>query len=144
MKTILHAAILTAFLFSVQFVSGQKADTSACCPARGVDDAFTQKYKTGKTAAWLLLAPGATMAASRGVINVNNRNSFFKYGFNPRKAPAFGFLGSVMALSSIPFFIQAGNSRKKASLSLKREKIMISEKGPGNFRYLAVDLKIKL
>ena len=136
------AMILMAILLPAQFASAQKIDTSAASP-QATHGSYIQKYKTSKTVAWLLLAPGATAATIRGVVNVRNGNGFFKYGFTPRRGPALGLIGSIMALSSFPFFISAGNSRKKAFLSLKRDKVVSAESGPGNFHYLAIDLKIR-
>ena len=136
-------AILMPFILSLQIVSAQKIDT----PCFGSPEAkyclYMAKYKTNRTVGWLLLVPGATMMTIKGVMNASNNNNIFKSGFNPAKGTGLGFIGGVMALTSIPFFISAGNNKRKAYLSLKREKIVTSDRSVGSFHYLAIDLKIK-
>jgi hypothetical protein len=137
------AAILITFMLSLQFASAQKIDT----PCFGSPEAkyclYMEKYKTNKTVGWLLLVSGATMMTIKGVINAHNNNNVFKNGFNPAKGPGLGIIGSAMALTSIPFFISAGNNKRKACLSLKREKIVTADRSTGSIHYLAIDLKIK-
>ena len=137
------AAILMIFMLSVQIASAQKIDT----PCFGSPEAkyclYMKAYKANRTVGWLLLVPGATMMTIKGVMNASNNNNIFKNGFNPAKGTGIGFIGGVMALTSIPFFISAGNNKRKAYLSLKREKIVTTDRSGGSIHYLAMDLKIK-
>ena len=78
-----------------------------------------------------------------GETNTNYSDSFFKERFHAAKHTGYGLLGDVAAITTIPFFIPAGNGRLKACLSFKRDGIAIQPKGPANFHYVAIDLKIK-
>ncbi len=134
---------LIVFLLPAQFVSAQKSDTAANESARTGYDFYMQKHKTNNTIGWLLLGSGVTMASVGFGIGANNMKYSFTPGYNNHKGDAVAFTGSLMALVSIPFFISAGGSRRKAFLSLKKEKISIGEKGPAKFNYPAIALKIK-
>jgi hypothetical protein len=102
-----------------------------------------EKHKTNNSIGWLLLAPGTTMFAVGGIINATHSDNIFTAGLNSKGAKV-GLAGSLMALTSIPFFISAGNNRKMAFLSLKKEKLSLLEKGPGKFSYPAIAVKIIL
>ncbi len=135
--------ILILFFLSYQFVSAQIAYHSSSRFPGAVYDFYNWKNKTNNTTGWLLLMPGTTMTTVKGLVNSNNSRDIFNYQFNPKKRSGFGFIGTVMALTSIPFFISAGNNRKKAFLSLKREKVEAGNSGSGNFHYVAIDFKMR-
>jgi hypothetical protein len=135
--------LLIVFLLSTQFVSAQKSDTAANGSTRASYDFYMQKHKTNNTIGWLLLGSGVTMASVGVGIGANNVKYILTPGNNSHRGEAVAFTGSLMALVSIPFFISAAGSRRKAYLSLKKEKVSIGEKGPAKFNYPAIALKVK-
>lgn len=135
--------LLIVFLLSAQFVSAQKSDTATNGSAQAGYDFYMQKHKTNNTIGWLLLGSGVTVASVGVGIGANNIKYVFTPGYDSHKGEVIAFTASLMALASIPFFISAGGSKRKAYLSLKKEKISIGEKGPTKFNYPAIALKIK-
>jgi hypothetical protein len=135
--------LLIVFLLSTQFVSAQKSDTAANGSAQASYDFYMQRHKTNNTIGWLLLGSGVTMTTVGAAIGTNNIKYILTPGYNSHKGEAVAFAGGLMALVSIPFFISAGGSRRKAYLSLKKEKVSIGERGPAKVTFAAISFKIK-
>jgi hypothetical protein len=135
-------AILIAFSFLIQSGRAQKIDTSSAVSAQDTYRNYMGKSKNDKTIALLLLVPGSTMMTVGGVINVRHGN-VFTGAANSSRGTTIGLLGSVMAVTSIPFFIAAGRNRKAAFLTLKSEKITMGHPDHSKFSYPALALRIK-
>lgn len=137
-----HISILVILFLSIQLVAAQKVDTPLSRSPQSMYCFYMGKYNAKQTVGWVLLAPGFTVAAIGGIINANLGYNVLTTGFSLSKGSKFGILGSLIALTSIPFFISAGNDRAKAFLSLKKEKLSIFERGPGKFSYPAIAIKV--
>jgi hypothetical protein len=85
-----------------------------------------QRSKNQKTAGWLLLAGGTTMAVT-GIILFSKADFWKSEDNGSADAGGFLLLGGVLAdLGSIPLFISsATNARRAATLSFKNEKVLV-------------------
>jgi hypothetical protein len=134
--------ILIALAFSTQPGCAQKLDTSSTRSAQDTYRNYIEKNKNDKTIALLLLVPGSTMITVGGVINIRHGN-VFTGAANSSRGTTIGLLGSVMAATSIPFFIAAGRNKKKAFLTFKSEKVTMGHPDHSKFSYPALALRIK-
>jgi len=135
--------LMLLFVLSTQCASAQKVNTSVSNPPQTKYEYYMQKHKTNNTIAWLLLVPGVTMATIGVTVGVDNVKNVFTSGYDSHKGEAVAYTGGLMALVSIPLFISANGNKRKALLSLKKEKLSIGERGPGKFTYPAIAIKIK-
>jgi hypothetical protein len=131
---------LTLFLISLQVVPAQTPDSSAIQPQQLF---LTHKYQANNTTGWLFLVPGLSLMTVGTVGNMMHHNYVLKYGYQTQTGTKLFFFGSAMALTSIPFLLTTGKRKTKVFLSLKRGGVAIAERGPGNFHYPAIDLKIR-
>jgi len=120
-------AIATALFFFESFC--QQTNPA---PALTKQD-YLQKSKKQKTAAWILLAGGAAMMITGGIIwsNAVEDNVDPDNPLSPLLAPAtttkgtgLVFAGLLVSAGSIPLFIASGkNWRRAASVSLNYQKV---------------------
>ncbi|HEY8783002.1 MAG TPA: hypothetical protein VIM16_15355 [Mucilaginibacter sp.] len=129
-------ALIVTFLLSIQLVAAQKADTAMIHSSKTLYDLYMQRHKRLNTAGWVLLGSGAGMIII-GVVDLSS-GDIFSSGFTTG-ALLFS-LGSVAALVSIPCFIIAGSSERKAILQLKSGYVP----GAYKFNYVGLALKINL
>ena len=132
---------LLSFSFaSVQFLNGQKNDSSAKISRLQLHDTYIQKHKTNKTVAWIMLGLGVGAAATGAYIDFREHvNSTY----NGTGKPIF-YLGAATALASIPIFIAAGQNKRKAKLTLKEEAVSIRSKSLPNSHFTAIAFTIRL
>ena len=85
---------------------------------------YLKKSKTQKTIAWVLAGTGVTSVII-SIATLDGTEIYSSIGGNNKPLNRFGTLffgGSVVALSSIPFFIVSSKNKKKAmSLAIKNE-----------------------
>lgn len=133
-----RVAVASGFLLLlIQSVFAQKPDTLAAQPATPMYDIYMQRHKTNKTVAWVFLSAGVATAVA-GLVDAGSSGGILSSNFDT--GVTLMFVGALVAVPSIPFFIMAGKNKKKAMLELKSGTIA----GPGSFRYAAVALKINL
>lgn len=130
-------ALLLALLFSLQFVTAQKIDTSKNNSPQVMHDFYMQKHDTNKAVGFVFIGSGTIMM----VLGV--RNSLHNLFSDSSAGETLFVAGGVTALASIPFFISAGANKRKASLSLNRESVSIGDRSRGSFNYPAIAFKIR-
>jgi hypothetical protein len=127
------------FLFIIQFVQGQKIDTTMNKTPQVLYNMYMQKHKSNKTVGWVLFGSGLGMAAIGMTI-------FGKQDFEAttNKGITLAFAGGISMLGSIPFFISAGNNKRKAKLALKTGPVIIGNKNPIQSNYFALGITFQL
>jgi hypothetical protein len=125
-------------LFTMQLVIGQKIDNSISMSSQELHDFYMKKHKTYNIIGGIMLVSGigmtigglATNASSWGESNKNNGLGLF-------------YFGAATTLLSIPVFITAGRSKRKAKLALKGETVNIRHRLPEKSIYPAIALTVK-
>lgn len=125
-------------LFTMQLVKGQKSDNSINMSSQELHDFYMKKHKTYNIIGGIMLVSGigmtigglATNASSWGESNKNNGLGLF-------------YFGAATTLLSIPVFITAGSSKRKAKLALKGEVVNIRYKQPNKSNYPVIALTIQ-
>jgi hypothetical protein len=127
------------FLFIIQFVQGQKIDTTMNKTPQVLYNMYMQKHKSNKTIGWILFGSGLGMAGIGMTI-------FGKQDFeaSTNKGITLAFAGGISMLGSIPFFISAGNNKRKAKLALKTEPVIIGSKKRLESNYFAFAIILQL
>jgi hypothetical protein len=109
-------------------------------------DEYLQRSKNQRTAGWILLAGGTTMAVT-GIALISNADFWSSEDNASFDAGGFLLLGGVLAdLTSIPFFISsATNARRAAAISFKNQKLLVPTNNAFVWKYQpAISLKIEL
>jgi hypothetical protein len=92
---------------------------------------YLEKNKKAKKVAWILLGTGIT-SLTVGALLAENEDPNHE-GFSP--GTALGYAGAAMLWVSIPFFIEAGkNKRKATTLALESRPLQIPSIGNYGFR----------
>ena len=138
MKKILFLACL--FLSVIQLVNGQKLDTAMYTSPQALHDKYMQNRAVQNTVGWVVLGCGLGMTA--GGIYVYFIQAIGE-GDVSSAGPTLFYLGVASSLASIPFFISAGQYKKKAQLALKKESITFGNKAPNRTGYMALALTIR-
>lgn len=136
------AALSIALVLSIRFVSAQKSSTLMLLPLRAGNKNYLQKPDTRNTGQHFFATRFPEVFNTVSVPGTINPNSFFKGLLSPVKQAGFGLLGDIVGLTKVLFFIPVGSGGLKANLSIKRYGIAIEPKGPANFHYAAIDLKM--
>ena len=115
--------LIIMLIFSMTVFSQQTT------PPPAVNTDYLKKSKTQKTIGWVL-AGGGTVTALVSLTSFNFLNIFRSmFGDeegddNIKRGETAFYIGSLAALSSIPFFIASSKNKKKAaSLSFKTQRI---------------------
>lgn len=147
MKKIIHFILLLT-MSAISF-----SQTTNPLPALSKQD-YLQKSKNQKTAAWLLVAGGAALIVSGGIVWVNHINEkaetdpFGAYmeAYTTTTGDWIAVAGLVAAAGSIPLFIAgAKNKRKAMSMSFKKEMVPQLQKTSFANRFVpSLSLKISL
>ncbi len=111
-------------------------------PLRTGNDNYLQKPDPRNTTSGFLTTLSPEVFSTISLPGTNNPSSFFKGPLSPVKQAGLGLLGDIVRITKVRFFIPAGTGRLKANLSIKRYGIAIEPKGPANFHYAAIDLKM--
>ncbi|MGG9971911.1 hypothetical protein ACQ33O_08980 [Ferruginibacter sp. SUN002] len=99
------AIILLSFFFFCSLVVAQTEGSTK--------EEYLKKSKNHKTAAWILLGTGAATIITGAIIDANKReNSTYEQDFTGGIIIASGI---ACTLISVPYFISAGNKKKKAA-----------------------------
>jgi hypothetical protein len=113
--------VLYSYCFAIQVSTGQVRDTSFNTqPANS--KYYCQQYQNKKRVAWLLCGTGLTMLAAGAYINILHvAESDTRSPTNADDILLIG--GAVATFVSIPLFVEAGKTKKKANLLLKKESL---------------------
>lgn len=131
-------------LLFAQSVTGQIIEPKVTIPQQELHDRYLMKYKTSKTAGWVLLGSGIGMILGGGIAFASYASDGFN-GVAPVTAETlFIIVGPATALVSIPFFISAKRNKAKANLAIKGEVFNPSLGKPTQSKYTAVALTIPL
>ncbi len=128
----------------VVIVNAQTIDLSETKSTKELQYDYIRKYKTYKTAGWVLLGSGIGMIVGGGVVFANYAQQGFN-GVAPVTAENLFFIvGPSAALASIPFFILAKSNKRKANLVIKEEAVSFGNKINYKSKYPAFALTIQL
>lgn len=126
-------------LLTMQLVKSQKIDKSISMSPKELHDLYMKKRNTNNTVGGIILVSGIGMTLGGFATNVstgwgegNKNNGLWLF-----------YLGGATTLASIPFFISAGNNKRKAKLSLKGESVTIRNKLLDKSNYPAIALIIQ-
>lgn len=145
MKQILLFLLLLSFTITTM---AQYADTTGYVPATD----YLKKSKNQRTAAWIMVSGGALLSGIGLAVTAKDVDDIFTNAFGgaDKKVGSAGeiliYSGLAVMAGSIPFFIAAGKSRRKAaaSVSFKMENATIISQGVvSNNRYPAVTMQIR-
>lgn len=90
-------------------------------PSPAANNHWLTTSKSQQKTAWILLASGAAIAATGGIIQLNHESSREGLDFDFTGA-TIAIVGGAVCLTSIPFFIASSKSQKKGiSLSFSGE-----------------------
>ena len=141
-KMVKIVVIWILFLLSIQVVSAQKADTPRSKPASTTYDFHMRRYTVKNVIGLGLLGSGLTMTFM-GLHKIQNSGDSYIFPTDQSTRGVGLFIaGTGTALLSIPFFISAGSSKRKAKLSLKTNSVGFGGSGANDFNYMAIALKV--
>ena len=107
-------------------------------------DDYIKRYKTYKTAGWVLLGSGIGIIVIGGVGIAGWAKQGYN-GVNPRSSEDLFFLiGPSVTLASIPLFILAKRNKTKAQLLIKQEPFSLGNEKSFKSNYSALALTIPL
>lgn len=135
--------ILILFLLSAQFASAEKIDTSVITPAHAIYNTNSEKQDINTAAKGGLIVFATQVTTPGKMFDKTSINVIIKNRFSTGKVTETSLFNGLMAYTSIHFLVRSGAGQKKASISLKKDKVPFGEKGPGNYSYAALSLKIK-
>lgn len=116
-NTVMRKLFLLCLLaLSTQFISAQRIDT-AHQSRQAAYKMYMQKRSNNRLVGFVMLGIGVGMVGA-SVLDVLANGTNGEDSLEPLL-----FIGGGMAVSSIPFFIIAGNNKRKAELALKGETI---------------------
>lgn len=123
MKTsiIKHITIIFCFLLLSPTLSLAQEDERT---PQEMHDMFMKKHKNKKIAAFVTLGAGVALATT-GIIVIGSDNGHYGH---------LGFIagGAVLSLVSIPIFISARRSQKKADLYLNKKTVVLGVSNTSN------------
>ncbi len=135
-------ALLLLYLITIstQLLQAQKADSAAAASQQKMYDYYWQKHNKNATTGWVLLGVGLTSFAV-GLSLINSAS-----GIDDITVSSVVLAGSgiVEMLVSIPFFISAGNNKRKSRLALKKETVSFGNKYLPNSGYTAFSISLPL
>ena len=116
--------IFLVFIFTFQQTQAQVLDTSTEVPPQKNYNFYSLKQKRQKTAAWICFGSGLAMTITGLVINsADELTRVLTLDLIEVEKEHGGdwliYLGGATTLTSIPFFISAGENKRKAALSFK-------------------------
>lgn len=129
------------FFFVVQCISAQKADTTLYSSSQPLYNGYLEKAKINHTAAWATLGTGIAMM---GIGTYVYTIQAIGEGDVGSAGPILFYLGATSTLVSIPLFIRAGQNKRKANLSLKKESVFIGDKLFRKSGYTALSIALQL
>ena len=130
------AILLWFSFFVVQLVMGQHIDTAMNKSPQRLHDMYMQNRKTNAIIGWVMLGAGIGMTLG-GIAKYYNTSE-------SNNGKSIAYLGGALTFGSIPFFISAGNNKRKARLALKGESVIIGNEKHYKFNYTALALQIQL
>ena len=139
MKKILVSGCL--FLSIIQLVNGQKLDTVRYASPQELHEKYMQNRKTQNKTGLIILTCGLGMTAGGSYIYFIQAMG---EGSITNTGPTLFYLGAIATLASVPFFISAGQNKKKAKLALKEEFLTIGNRILNRSNYMALALTIRL
>ena len=142
MKKIVTLFISAVFFF--QLVSGQKPDTTNLRSPQALHDFYMHRFHTKKTVAIVCLSGGIVVTAVGLLIAIENTVSAGSGNNTGRRGIGLSNIGFLTTLASIPLFISAGSSRRKARLALRGESVSFGNKTNNKFNYTAIAFTISL
>lgn len=104
---------------------------------------YIKKRNTNNNAGFVCLVTGLTVGLV-GAIELAGASVTKHTDAYKRNANATFIAGNVIMLASIPFYIAANNYKKKATLSLGSDAIMINDKPVPNTSYAKLSLILRL
>jgi hypothetical protein len=101
-------------------------------------DLYMNKHKTNNIIGGIMLVSGIGMTLGGLVTNASSWGEE-----NKNNGLGFVYFGAATTLLSIPFFISAGNNKRKAKLALKGESVATRFKPIGKSRIPALVLSVQ-
>ena len=130
----------------IQIADAQKSDSPVAKNNLDKYNYLMKKRNTNNTIGWVCLGTGIGLGVIGGLEGLADATNVSYNTMNNSNAKGTGLfiVGNVVALASIPFFISAHKFKKKASLSLKNESVMIGTHVLYRSNYKALSVNIKL
>jgi len=139
---------LLFLLLSFQIPQAQVIDSEITKSQQELFDYYNIKQKNQKKTAWILLGSGVVMGIVGIAILENNSEEIITdiysgKGSSSGNGSTFLIItGGASTLASIPFFISAGNNKRKATISLKGEQNSVGIRTLYKSNYLGVALTL--
>jgi len=132
-------ALLTTQLVNAQTIKLPKTES-----IKALHDNYLEKYKRYRTNGRVLLGSGIGLILGGGIAFAAYANQGYN-GAAPKTAETLFFIiGPGVALASIPFFVLAKQTKRKAELAIKGESVTFGNEIFYKSNYLALALKIQL
>jgi len=146
MKRLLSMFLI--LIMSSQLINGQVIEQVNNNSQQELYDFHMLKHKKNKIAAWVMVSSGIAMVTIGSIINsIEVVCDVPPYGEDwncptNQQADWLYYVGGAVTVSSIPFFISAGNHKRKAKLYLKSENVTFNVISIEKSNYLAIGLTI--